>query len=66
MKNTAIKNDLYLPFMRRYTQTAVSCIATINDKSFNSEKFRGLQGSSGMWGKVSRFFSVVAIRPALT
>ena len=43
MKNTAIKNDLYLPFMRRYTQTAVSCIATINDKSFNSEKFRGLR-----------------------
>jgi len=29
---------------------------TVNDKSFEGEKFRGLLGSSGMWGKVSRFF----------
>ena len=30
---------------------------TINDKSFESEKFHGLLGSSGMWGKVSQFFN---------
>jgi len=29
---------------------------TVNDKSFEGEKFRGLLGSSGMRGKVSRFF----------
>ena len=29
---------------------------TVNDKSFEGEKFRGLLGSSGMQGKVSRFF----------
>ena len=29
---------------------------TVNDKSFKGEKFRGLLGSSVMWGKVSRFF----------
>jgi len=29
---------------------------TVNDKSFKGEKFRGLLGSSGMRGKVSRFF----------
>ena len=31
---------------------------TVNDKSFEGEKFRGLLGSSGMRGKVSRFFSI--------
>ena len=31
---------------------------TVNDKSFEGEKFRSLLGSSGMWGKVSRFFSI--------
>jgi len=29
---------------------------TVNDKSFEDEKFRGLLGSSGMRGKFSRFF----------
>ena len=29
---------------------------TVNDKSFEGEKFRGFLGSSGMRGKVSRFF----------
>jgi len=29
---------------------------TVNNKSFKGEKFCGLLGSSGMWGKVSRFF----------
>jgi len=29
---------------------------TVNNKSFEGEKFRGLLGSSGMRGKVSRFF----------
>ena len=29
---------------------------TVNDKSFEGEKFRGLLGSSGMRGKVLRFF----------
>ena len=29
---------------------------TINDKSFEDEKFRGLLGSSGIWGKVSQIF----------
>jgi len=29
---------------------------TINEKTFEGEKFHGLLGSSGMWGKVSRFF----------
>ena len=29
---------------------------TINDKSFEGDKFRSLLGSSGMRGKVSRFF----------
>ena len=29
---------------------------TVNDKSFEVEKFRGLLGSSGMRGKVLRFF----------
>jgi len=28
---------------------------TVNNNSFKGEKFRGLLGSSGMWGKVSRF-----------
>jgi len=28
----------------------------VNDKSFKGEKFRGLLGSSGMRGKVLRFF----------
>jgi len=30
---------------------------TVDNKSFEGEKFRGLQGSSGMRGKVSRIFS---------
>ena len=34
----------------------VSHRATVNNKSFEGEKFRGLLGSSGMRGKVSRFF----------
>ena len=34
----------------------VSLQYTVNDKSFEGEKFRGLLGSSGMRGKVSRFF----------
>ena len=29
---------------------------TINDKGFEGEKFSSLLGSSGMWGKVLRFF----------
>ena len=29
---------------------------TVNDKSFEGENFLGLLGSSGMWGKVLRFF----------
>jgi len=29
---------------------------TVNDKSFEGEKFRGLLGSSGMRGKVLQFF----------
>ena len=29
---------------------------TVNNKSFEGEKFRGLLGSSGMWGKVLQFF----------
>jgi len=29
---------------------------TVNDKSFEGEKFRGLLSSSGMQGKVSQFF----------
>ena len=31
-------------------------VNTVNDKSFESEKFRSLLGSSRMRGKVSRFF----------
>ena len=31
-------------------------VNTVNDKSFEGEKFRGLLGSSGMRGKVSWFF----------
>jgi len=31
-------------------------VHTVNDKSFEGEKFRGLLGSSGMWGKVLQFF----------
>ena len=31
-------------------------LCTVNNKSFEGEKFRGLLGSSGMRGKVSRFF----------
>ena len=37
---------------------STQCITatTVNDKSFEGEKFCGLLGSSGMQGKVSRFF----------
>ena len=34
----------------------ICILYTVNDKSFEGEKFRGLLGSSGMQGKVSRFF----------
>ena len=36
----------------QYVNTAL----TVNDKSFEGEKFHGLLDSSGMWGKVLRFF----------
>jgi len=34
---------------------------TVNDKSFKGEKFHGLLGSSGMWGKVSQFFPIMTL-----
>ena len=34
----------------------ISCYFTVNDKSFEGEKFCGLLGSSGMWGKFRDFF----------
>ena len=37
---------------------SIGIIITVNDKSFEGEKFRGLLGSSGMWGKVFINFSI--------
>jgi len=45
------------PTLTYFTQTVKDTILyTVNNKSFEGEKFRGLLGSSGMWGKVLQFF----------
>ena len=48
---------LYGKFHMVHEMLYYACVVnTVNDKSFEGEKFRGLLGSSGMRGKVSRFF----------
>ena len=55
-------NFVVIPWMRQHKFTRIVVIKffpsayTVNDKSFEGERFRGLLGSSGMQGKVSRFF----------
>ena len=42
--------------LKQYLLDTIQLPHTVNDKSFEGEKFRGLLSSSGMRGKVSRFF----------
>ena len=49
------KFSYYLVILR-YEHTVLMLVSTVNDKSFEGEKFRGLLGSSGMRGKVLQFF----------
>ena len=34
----------------------INIIANVNDKRFEGENFRGLLGSSGMWGEIFAIF----------
>ena len=47
---------MHTMYQSNYDTIMLTHEGTVNDKSFEGEKFCGLLGSSGMQGKVSRFF----------